>query len=147
MRLIPPWVLGVQVGAVVVAALVTVVVTGRGADELPAGSPEATVQEYVDAVLDGDADAVEALFVADNDCDYDQLDHYYVEDSVRVALDDVDVDGDEATVRVTISNGTDGLMPGGWTERQSFDLVRVGGEWRLTGAPWPLFECYGGMPK
>lgn len=133
--------LAAVVAVLVVAALVTAVLSRRDAVEPADGAPEATVQQYVEAVLDHDSEAAVGLLAPDSPCDVEDLDHAYVDDDLRVSLEDVEVSGTAARVDVTITSGSGGLFPSEWTDAATFRLVRTGGEWRITGSPWPLFDC------
>ncbi len=44
-------------------------------------------------------------------------------------------------VRVEISEGAGDPFGGGYSHEEVFRLVRSGGDWRLTGAPWPMGWC------
>lgn len=148
MKRIPSWALGALIAAIVVAALVTVVVRGRGPADLPPGSPEAAVQRYLTAVIDRDGEAAVALLEPDTSCTPTDVDNVgWVGADTHVELRTVEVrSSTTARVTVTITTGSGELVPSGWDEEQTFTLRRFGGEWRLTDMPWPLYEC-GGMTK
>lgn len=133
--------LAVVVAVIVAAALVTVVLSGRHTADFEPGTPEAVVQDYVDAVLDRDAEAAVRLLAPGSPCDVEDIDRAYIDDDVRVTLRDVEVSGTAARVDVSITAGSGGLIPAQWTQEATFRLVRTDGDWRITGAPWPLFEC------
>ena len=133
--------LAVVVFAIVVASLVTALLTSRDTAELEPGTPEAAVQDYLDAVLDRDSEAAERMLAPDSPCDVEDLDNAFVDDDVRVSLRDVEVSDTTARVDVTISAGSGGLIPSEWSEEHTFRLRRTGDDWLITGAPWPLFEC------
>lgn len=133
--------LAVVVVAIVVASLVTALLSMREPAELEPGSPEAAVQDYLDAVLDRDSEAAASLLAADSPCGVDDLDNAFVEEDVRVSLRDVEVSDTTARVDVTVSAGSGGLIASPWSEEHTFRLRRTGDEWLIIGAPWPLFEC------
>ncbi|GAA3526021.1 hypothetical protein GCM10022263_13480 [Nocardioides daeguensis] len=134
--------LAAVVGAIVVASLITAVASRHPA-RLEPGSPEAAVQDYLDAVLERDAEAAARHLAPDSPCGVEDLDKAYVDDDVRVRLRDTDVTGGTARVAVAITTGSGELIPSGWTEEHTFRLRRVDGAWLITGSPWPLFECGG----
>lgn len=133
--------LAVAVAVIAVAALVTLVLTWRHPVHVTPGTPEAAVQKYIDAVLDHDSEAAVRMLAPDSPCDVEDVDRAYVGDDLQVSLRDVVVLATTARVEVVITSGSGGLIPDQSTERQTFRLVRNGGQWRITGAPWPLFEC------
>ena len=140
-------VLGAVVGgAVVLSVIVAVATSGRSSSEFPADSPEAAVQAYLEAILDRDATALDWL-ADDTSCETADLGLAPVPDSARVVLVESDVDGDRATVEVEVSEASSG------SPFDTYEFVHVevftleqddGGEWRITGAPWPLYVCEGG---
>lgn len=141
MRPTPSRLLAGGVVVLVLAALVTVLLVGREPEDLPPGTPEAAVQEYLDAVLDGDDEAAAALFTPTNPCTVLDLENAWVDEDVRVTLDDVRVDGKAARVEVTVASSGGGLVPDAWSEEQTFRLSEIDGDWLISGVPWPLFEC------
>lgn len=132
--------LAAVVGAIVVASLITAVASRHPA-RLESGSPEAAVQDYLDAVLEHDAEAAARHLAPDSPCGVEDLDNAYIDDDVRVMLRDAAVTGGTARVDVAITTGSGELIPSGWTEEHTFRLRRVGDVWLITGSPWPLFEC------
>lgn len=136
-----PRILGILLAAAVAAAVVTVLLAVRTTTELPDGSPEAAVQEYVQAVIDDDQEAVVALLSPESDCTPEDIDNAWVDEDVRVTLEEVHVSGGTARVEVRIAHGSSGLFPDEWTEEQDFRLEQVDGAWLITGQPWPYYEC------
>jgi hypothetical protein len=47
-------------------------------------------------------------------------------------------------VELTMGGG-DGPFGSGYRETATFQLTRAGSGWLLTGSPWPLFDCAGGV--
>lgn len=133
--------LGVVVGLLVVAALVTALLTARQPADLDPGSPEEAVQRYLDDVLDHDTEAAARVLDPAGPCTVADLDAAYVDDDVHVALREVHLSGSTARVDVAITTGSGGMIPSPWTEEQTFRLRLSGEEWLVTGAPWPLFDC------
>lgn len=137
-------VLAVVVGVLVLLAVVAGVVSAtRDRADLPPGSPEAVVQDYVAAVYDGDVDAAAAHLAADSGCTVEDLGQAFAEPATRVVLRDSRIDGDRATVRLDFVRGGDGPFQGEWTQEEAFRLARSDGsaDWAITGAPWPMYGC------
>ncbi len=133
--------LAAVVGAIVLAALVTVLAGSRDPVELEPGSPEAAVQAYLDAVVDRDSDAAVDMLAAGTSCTAEDFDNAYVGEDVHVSLREVRVLGETARVDVVITTGSGEIIPTKWSEQQTFRLRRTGDEWLLSGTPWPIFEC------
>ena len=136
-------VLAIAVAVLLLLAVVAGVVSAtRPRTELPAGSPEAVVQDYVTAVYARDLDAAAGHLDPDGDCGVEDLELAYVERDARVVLRDVDVDGDRATVRADMVH-TDSAPFGGseWIQEEIFRLTDAGDGWVITGAPWPMYAC------
>lgn len=136
-------VLAVCVGVLVLLAVVAgVVAATRPGPQLPAGSPEATVQDYLQRVQDHDLEGAAQLLDPDGDCGEDDLELSSPTPEVRAVLRSTSTDADGARVRVDLVQGGDGPFGGdGWTDEQTFDLVRHADGWVLTGVPWPLYSC------
>lgn len=141
---------GVVLAAAVAVLVLLAVVAGvlsatRSSTELPAGSPEAAVQDYLTAVEQDDVDAAATHLDPDGGCTADDLENYGGGSTARVVLRDTEVAGDEAEVRVDIVTGGGGLFGGGdgFRDQQQFDLRRDGDRWVITGEPWPMFFCEG----
>ena len=75
-------------------------------------------------------------------CGEEDLEQAYASRDVRAVLRSTSTDAGGATVRVDLVQGGDGPFGGdGWTDEQTFELVRDGDRWLLTGTPWPLYSC------
>lgn len=136
-------VLAIVVGVVVVAGVVAAVLTAT--HDVPTydrRTPEGVVQAYLIAVIDGDHDAAAAFLAPGSACTVDDLDRAYVPDGVRVVLRDTTVDGDTAEVAVDITSSSGGPLDSSeFTEQQTFRLRQADGDWRITGRPWPMYDC------
>lgn len=104
-------------------------------------SPEGVVQSYLTAILDRDSKAALALLEGDTTCTIEQFDQNYVDREVTINLMDVDVNGEDATVQVSIEHSNGDPFGGTWNEEQFLRLVRSGDTWRITGSPWPVYNC------
>lgn len=147
----PGRVLAVVVGILVLLAVVAGVLSAtRGEGDLPAGSPEAAVQDYVSRVYDRDLEGAAAVLDPEGGCTVEDLERNVHEPDARVVLRSSEVDGDTARVRVELIRGEDGLLGSGeWSQEETFSLVRAQERWVITGEPWPMFSCVaptGGKP-
>lgn len=143
----PNRVLAIVVGVVVVLALVVAVLSAnRPVAAYDEGTPEGVVQSYLTAVLKGDNDQAATYFAPASACDVSDLDRASVADSAQVYLVDTEVDGDSARVQVQLVMGGGGPFDTSeYSEDQAFRLTRSTEGWRLTGTPWPLWDCEGGV--
>jgi len=140
--------LAVIAGGIIALVLVSVAVVllagGRQRQEFAAGSPEATVQAYLDAWEEGDAAEIWAFFSADAQADYAFEDYERSVSDYRlyqypdggptrsVYIDGVDGTGDEVTVRLTVEEYYgDGLNTSSYRSPRALRLIREGGTWKL----------------
>lgn len=106
------------------------------------GTPEGDVQAYLIAVIDGNRDAAAAYLAQDSQCTVDDLDRAFVPDGVRIVLRDTSVDGDTARVGVDVTVSSGGPLDSSeYTDQHTFRLRRADGIWRITGRPWPMYDC------
>lgn len=141
----PSRVLAIVVGLVVlVTVLVGVLAANRSATEYDRATPEGVVQAYVEAVLDGSFEVAADLLSEDSPCDVGDLDSNYLPEYDRVVLLDSEVDGDSARVEIEAVTVEGPFGAFDYGERHTFRLERSGTEWRITGRPWPMFECFKG---
>lgn len=141
----PNRILAIVVGAMVVLAAVVVVLSAnRSTADYDPGTPEGTVQAYLRAVTTGDYAEAATFLDPTGRCDVEDLDRAGSPDSARAYLVRTRVEGDTATVtvEVTLPSGAP-LDTAGYSETHLFRLTRSGGDWRLTGTPWPLYSCEG----
>ncbi len=136
--------MGVGLTALVVVAAIAVAL--RSPAMFEPGSPEAVVQEYVNAVLDEDADSAFALLTpaAQRRCDVEDLEDRYIRgEQSRIVLVESKVDGDDATVDLEF-NAVSGERPFDMYEysfEQRFKLRNIDGTWRIATAQWPFYRC------
>ena len=135
---------GVVAGLVLLAVGAGVFSAVRPAAELPEGSPERAVQDYVQALYDDDLDTATSYLDPDEGCTTEDLDVLWVDGDARVVLRDTRVDGDEATVRIELVHADSGpVAVDEWSEEETFRLRSDVDGWVLTGLPWPLHRCTG----
>jgi hypothetical protein len=142
------WLVGVGIAVVAVVLVGAVVAaTGGRVRAFPEGSPERTVQLYLEAVADGDEDAASEYLSADLKRRCDELGprgepiFYQGREGVRAALEEATVREGLARVRVRITQvyGDDPFGGGESTHTQQFELRQEDGNWRFVESPWPLF--------
>jgi hypothetical protein len=141
-------VLAAAVGVIfVIAAVAAAIAVGRDPVILDPGSPEATVQAYLVAMADGDYGAAFDQLAEDSDCGFEDFAFEYRQGSLEAVLTHTEVDGAEAVVSVEVTDryGEGPFDSSGYSHTETLLLRNEGGEWRLTGSPWPLYYCSGGV--
>jgi hypothetical protein len=138
-------VLAISVAVLVLLAVVAGVLSAnRSGPELTEGSPEAAVQDYMEAVLDGDPERAATFLDPDGRCTAGDIGDQAWDTTARVVLRDSRTDGQEATVRVEFVYGGDSPLGGSeWRDDQVFTLRQVQQGWVVTGDPWPMHHCEG----
>ena len=141
----PALVLGV-IATLVIAVLVIAAVGGalRSASPPDSSTPEGVTQVYLQAVFDHDFTAAVALYSEQlASCDVADFRSSWVPESLTATLDDVQMRGDTATVRVRLRSvaGPPPLGGDGYSSVETFTLAREGAQWRITGEPWPVYDC------
>lgn len=146
-------VLGVAGGIVLLAALVAgaVFAANRGGATYPAGSPEAVVQEYFQALIDDRPDDAAALFADEltGNCPPGMVDRGGYVTVTRVVLDNItrtttSGGADHAVVRVRVTErwGEPLFTADESTFTEVITLTEEGDGWRISEPPWPYFECW-----
>lgn len=134
--------LGFIVAAIVVVGIVFAsVASSWTVSERDPKSPEGVVQAYMSAVMDHRIDAALALLEPGTQCTAENYQQAYVDASSRVDLVDVRTSGDSADVHVRIEHSNGDPFGGTWNEDQYLALIRVNGDWRIHGMPYPLYNC------
>ena len=110
-----------------------------------AGSPESIVQSYLKAMVNRDNDRALSYFEPTTKCDSSDLDRQYISPDLTVDLRDTSISGDRAQVKIRIRYSNNDLF-GGWSEDHTIALSKLDGTWRITGTPWPLYDCDGVKP-
>lgn len=131
-------------GVILIAALL-VVASSSDRAEFEIGSPEATVQSYLLAMVDRDNDRALSYFEANTKCDSSDIDRQYFSPDLTVDLIESSINGDRSQVKIRIRYSNDDLF-GGWSEDHTIGLIKSGSDWKITGTPWPLYECDGVKP-
>ena len=149
------WLWPVGVGLTVVALVV--VALAREPVQLDPGTPEGTVQEYLQAISDEDYSS--AFEVLDPDgfegCSTADLARSAPRDPFTATLgfsedaerfrpideSDPSASGEFVSVDVTLRFGTGGVFGGSWDQYETFYLISEDGSWWITDDPnpWPYF--------
>lgn len=135
-------VLGIIVAAIVVIVAVALVLALRGPEQLEPGTPEATVQGYLQAVIDEDPTAVAGFLTADlaKRCasDLDQV--RFHPDSFKAVIADTRPSRDQMFITVEITEGSGASV---FSDSYTFDeilvLEKTSGTWSIAEVPWPIY--------
>jgi len=144
--------IGIVAGLIVllIAAAISVIFLRQPAQELPVDTPGGTVQRFYAALQKGDyAGAYNYLsdsmankpnlveFINYNTSYYPN--GYHNSSQQRIRIDNITVNGDDATVPVAVTTYYDSGGPfgssGDYTSTEVFSLHRDNGTWRITIAP------------
>jgi hypothetical protein len=136
-------VLGIVVAAISIVALIAVLAVKEDTPQLDANTPEGSVQKYLQSVTERDFDTA-LTYLADNTkCKVEDFDQAYIQDSIRISLSDSSIKGDSASVKISIENSSGDPFSSGYTESQTFRLTKSDSGWKITGIPWPTYQCGG----
>lgn len=134
------------VAVLLVVALVAVLLSRQHTATYAEGSPEATAQAYLSAVVAGDTAEAARHLDPDRGCTAANLEVAYIGDAARVVLRESQVDGETARVRVEVVSGGGMLSGPEWVREETLRLRRDAASetgWVVTGVPWPAYECAG----
>jgi hypothetical protein len=134
-------VLGIVVAALAAVALIVVLASRQSTTQLDEGSPEAAVQQYLQAVSDRNFDQALEFLSEDSKCTVEDFDRAYIQESLRIGLAESSANQETAVVTVSIQSSNGDPFGGTYTEERNFRLVNADGEWKITGTPWPNYEC------
>jgi hypothetical protein len=136
-------VLGIVVAAISIVALIAVLAVKEDTPQLDANTPEGSVQKYLQSVTARDFDSA-ITYLADNTkCKVEDFDQAYIQDSIRISLSDSSIKGDSASVKISIENSSGDPFSSGYSESQTFRLTKSDSGWKITGIPWPTYQCGG----
>jgi hypothetical protein len=139
-------VFGIVIAAIAIVALIVVLAVKEPTAELDEGSPEGVVQQYLNAAIDKNFDQAKAFLASDTKCTADDFDRAYIQDSISIGLSDATSTEVSAKVTITIETSNGDPFGGSYSESQTFRLVKEDSGWKITGIPWPTYEC-GGVYK
>ncbi|USQ76265.1 hypothetical protein [Ornithinimicrobium cryptoxanthini] len=137
-------VLGIAVGLLVLLAVVAgVISTQQEPRTFAPDTPESTVQTYLQAVLDQDAQTAVAQLGPDVGCTVDDFVHGHPAEPDRVVVTESSVRENSAQIHVDLVFGG-GLFGGdGWSDPITFPLERSGDAWVISTMVWPYYGCEG----
>lgn len=131
----------IVVGGLLLVALV-LVVTQREPVALPPDSPEATVQAWLQSLVDGDP----ATNLLDNSDCGPPADAFVEDQRLRASVNETSVDGDTAVVELEITESYGmGVFDDGYSRDETYDLRRTPDGWRITAFSWPWDSCWNGQ--
>jgi hypothetical protein len=139
-------ILGIVIAAIAAVALIANLAVNDSTAQLDKESPEGTVQQYLSAITDKDFDQALNYLADDSKCTIEDFDRAYVQDSLRILLSDTTSSETTASVTVTIETSNGDPFYNGYAETQTFRLTKDDSGWKITGIPWPTYEC-GGVYK
>lgn len=129
-----------SLGAVGLVALAIFSATQSKTSEFDVGTPEATVQSFFKALAERDSEGALNYFVSDSPCELFELDRQGLSQEITIDLVESEVTGSSAKVKVRIRYSSNDMVSG-WKEDQVIRLEKESGAWRITGTPWPLYDC------
>lgn len=142
MRANPNRVLAIVLGLVVVLiAVLALFSSTKSAMVVDPTTPAGTVQAYVKAVLSGKHVEASALISPTSSCTASDLDRTYTQDTTRVLLLSSTIDGTSSEVKVRMELPSGSPFGDVMTQEHSFQLSKLNGSWRISGTPWPFFDC------
>lgn len=144
MKSAPNLVLAIITGFVVVLAILAAIFASRDTTpEWPADSPEAVVQDYVQAVLDQDYDTAITMVDPNLNCTTEDYTQSYYPQDTAIALVQAHISQHEATVTVEFGSYNEPFFEP-FIGQEQFELTPTdAGQWHITGNPWPVYQCAG----
>ena len=136
-------VLGIVLAAIAIVAVIVVLSVNEPVAQLDKDSPEGTVQQYLGAITDKDFSQAMDYLASDSKCTIQDFERAYIQDSLRIGLSDLTTTADSASVTVKIDTSSGDPFDGGYSETQTFTLTKEESGWKVTGIPWPTYECGG----
>jgi hypothetical protein len=139
----------IGIGTLIVVLIVAVVVLAlQPPAELDPTTPEGIAQGYFQAVLDRDVDRTFAHMSDEvtRRCDHLDAQHSFrhgLADDVRVVILDTSLEGDDATVRVEITEtyGNHLFMSDTHSFEEALSMERRGAGWAIAEPSWPIHHC------
>jgi len=125
----------------VLIAILTILSATHKSKTLSADSPEGVIQMYLKNVIVGKNDLAASYFSSDSVCKASDIDRAYFSEDFRVNLVNTEITGDRAYVKVDINYASGGPFDSGYSEKQNYRLIKENGRWKISGIPWPLYDC------
>jgi hypothetical protein len=138
--------LGIVIALILIIAVIVAVTSSNSTKTLSIGSPEKVVQEYLVALNEGRNDLAFKLLASDSSCSIQDLDRAYHSPDAETSLLESKATENTAVVRVSIQYDPYTIIDGSSGEEQTYRLIKEDGQWRISGIPWPLWDC-GGAKK
>lgn len=138
--------LGIVISTVLIIALIAAVATNNSTKTLSIGSPERVVQEFLQAINGGRNDLAVKLLARDSSCSIQDIDRAWRWPSSQVTLLESKKTGDTAVVRISLRRDSNEILDPSSDEEFIYRLVKESNQWKISGIPWPLYDC-GGVKK
>lgn len=132
---------GIGLVALVLVVVASLLTMNRSEENFKSGTPEATVQAYLKAAIDGKNDLAIRYLSSMTKCTAEDLDRTYISDSMRISLLSSEIQGDSAFVKINSEYSDGGPFGNESSEEHSYRLTKESGQWRILGIPWPLYDC------
>lgn len=143
MKQVPNIVLAVITGLIVILAVVAALIAGRDqTSQWPPDSPEAAVQNYVQAVVDQNYPVALRHLDPALACNVTHFEQSYYPQDNAISLFQASITADEATVLVEIGSYGEPFFDA-FVHQEQFDLINTPDGWLVTGSPWPVYICGG----
>ena len=136
-------VLGILLAVIAIVAVIVVLSVNEPVAQLDKDSPEGTVQQYLGAITDKDFSQAMDYLESDSKCTIQDFERAYIQDSLRIGLSDLTTTANSASVTVKIETSSGDPFGGSYSETQTFTLTKEESGWKVTGIPWPTYECGG----
>lgn len=137
----PNIVLAVVTAAIVALALTAAILSLRQpASAGDPSTPQGVVQSYAKAVVEQNYATAVALLDPSLQCTRGHFLTSYVPGNTALMLLETTDTTDPASVTVEISSYGDALA-GSTSHQEVFELRPFEETWRITGAPWPVYDC------
>lgn len=138
----PNRILGIIVALIALASVLVVVISlNKPVQDFDQNSPEGVVQSYLLDIFDGKYDSAVNYLEANTKCEASDLDRAFVPKNVRINLLEVMIDDSSARVKFQIETPSGAPLDSYYTEEQVIRLVKENQDWKITGIPWPLYDC------
>ena len=128
------------IAGVLVAALALVAVllsAQRQHTDFDEDTPEGVAQLYVVSLIKGDDEVALRLLDPELGCSLPFAAERIL--ATISASTSSSNNGDTATVALDITELDSG--PPSWSHRETFELSKTDGNWRIVGEPWPVYGC------
>lgn len=135
--------LGIVIALVLIIALIVTMTSNSSTKTLNIGSPEKVVQEYLVSLNDGRNDLAIKLLASDSSCTIQDIDRSYHWPAAETSLLERRITGNTAVVRVSVQRDPSAMMESSSDEELTYRLIKESGQWRISGIPWPLYDCGG----